>query len=53
MKQADQAVRELKKQVRTVKSHYRDREKDLNAREKDMSKSLMLLNKLQDSLAAA
>jgi DNA polymerase III sliding clamp (beta) subunit (PCNA family) len=52
VKQADQAIRELKKQVRTVKSHYRDREKDLNAREKDMSKSLTLLNKLQDSLAA-
>jgi DNA polymerase III sliding clamp (beta) subunit (PCNA family) len=52
VKQADQAVRELKKQVRTVKSHYRDREKDLNTREKDMQKSLTLLNKLQDSLAA-
>ncbi len=52
VKQADQAVRELKKQVRTVKSHYREREKDLNTREKDMQKSLTLLNKLQDSLAA-
>jgi hypothetical protein len=52
VKQADQAVRELKKQVRAVKMHYRDREKDLSTREKDMQKSLTLLNKLQDSLAA-
>jgi len=52
VKEANAAVRELKKQARVVKSVYRDRDRALSAREKDMQKSLTLLNRLQETIAA-
>jgi len=45
LKQADTAVRELRKQVRAVKAAYREREKE-------MAKNLTLIGKLQEAMAA-
>jgi DNA polymerase III subunit beta len=52
IKQANASVRELKKQIRVVKTHYRDREKQVSAREKEMEKSLALIQRLQETIAA-
>ncbi len=52
VKEANTAVRDLKKQVRAVKTHYRNRDKEIAGREKDMEKNLTLINRLQESLAA-
>jgi DNA polymerase III sliding clamp (beta) subunit (PCNA family) len=52
IKQANASVRELKKQIRAVKIHYRDREKQVGAREKEMEKSLALIQRLQETIAA-
>jgi DNA polymerase III sliding clamp (beta) subunit (PCNA family) len=52
IKQATASVRELKKQIRAVKTHYRDREKQVSAREKEMEKSLALIQRLQETIAA-
>jgi DNA polymerase III sliding clamp (beta) subunit (PCNA family) len=52
IKQANASVRELKKQVRAVKTHYRDREKQIGSREKEMEKSLTLIQRLQETIAA-
>jgi len=52
IKQANASVRELKKQVRTVKTHFRDREKQISTREKEMEKSLALIQRLQETIAA-
>jgi DNA polymerase III sliding clamp (beta) subunit (PCNA family) len=52
IKQANASVRELKKQIRAVKTHYRDREKQIGTREKEMAKSLALIQRLQETIAA-
>jgi len=52
IKQANASVRELKKQIRVVKTHYRDREKQIGSREKEMEKSLALIQRLQETIAA-
>jgi len=52
IKQANASVRELKKQIRTVKTHFRDREKQIGSREKEMEKSLALIQRLQETIAA-
>jgi len=52
IKQANASIRELKKQVRTVKTHFRDREKQIGSREKEMEKSLALIQRLQETIAA-
>jgi DNA polymerase III sliding clamp (beta) subunit (PCNA family) len=52
IKQATASVRELKKQIRAVKTHYREREKQVGAREKEMEKSLALIQRLQETIAA-
>jgi DNA polymerase III sliding clamp (beta) subunit (PCNA family) len=52
IKQANASVRELKKQIRAVKTHYRAREKQVSAREKEMEKSLALIQRLQETIAA-
>jgi len=52
IKQANASVRELKKQVRAVKTHFRDREKQIGSREKEMEKSLALIQRLQETIAA-
>jgi len=52
IKQANASVRELKKQIRAVKTHYREREKQVGAREKEMEKSLALIQRLQETIAA-
>ncbi|MBT3291100.1 MAG: hypothetical protein HN380_27385 [Victivallales bacterium] len=52
IKQANASVRELKKQIRAVKTHYRDREKQIGSREKEMEKSLALIQRLQETIAA-
>jgi DNA polymerase III sliding clamp (beta) subunit (PCNA family) len=52
IKQANASGRELKKQIRAVKTHYRDREKQVGAREKEMEKSLALIQRLQETIAA-
>jgi len=52
VQQALASVRELRKQIRTVKNHYRDREKQIGTREKEMEKSLALIQRLQETIAA-
>ena len=52
IKQANASVRELKKQIRAVKTHYREREKQIGTREKEMEKSLALIQRLQETIAA-
>ena len=52
LRQADVAVRELRKQVRAVKTHYRNREKEISSREKEMERNLTVISKLQQSIAA-
>jgi DNA polymerase III sliding clamp (beta) subunit (PCNA family) len=52
IKQANANVRELKKQIRAVKTHYRNREKQVGTREKEMEKSLALIQRLQETIAA-
>ena len=52
IKQANASVRELKKQIRVVKTHHRDREKQIGSREKEMEKSLALIQRLQETIAA-
>jgi hypothetical protein len=52
VKQANASMRELKKQLRAVKTHFRDREKQIGSREKEMEKSLTLIQRLQETIAA-
>jgi DNA polymerase III sliding clamp (beta) subunit (PCNA family) len=52
VKQASASVREVKKQLRAVKTHFRDREKQIGSREKEMEKSLILIQRLQETIAA-
>jgi DNA polymerase III sliding clamp (beta) subunit (PCNA family) len=52
VKQANASIREVKKQLRTVKTHFRDREKQIGSREKEMEKSLTLIQRLQETIAA-
>jgi hypothetical protein len=52
VKQANASMREIKKQLRAVKTHFRDREKQIGSREKEMEKSLTLIQRLQETIAA-
>jgi hypothetical protein len=52
VKQANASMREVKKQLRAVKTHFRDREKQIGSREKEMEKSLTLIQRLQETIAA-
>jgi DNA polymerase III sliding clamp (beta) subunit (PCNA family) len=52
IKQANASMREVKKQLRAVKTHFRDREKQVGSREKEMEKSLTLIQRLQETIAA-
>jgi hypothetical protein len=52
IKQANASMREVKKQLRAVKAHFRDREKQVSSREKEMEKSLTLIQRLQETIAA-
>jgi hypothetical protein len=52
VKQANVSMREVKKQLRVVKTHFRDREKQIGSREKEMEKSLTLIQRLQETIAA-
>jgi hypothetical protein len=52
LRQANASMREVKKQLRAVKTHFRDREKQIGSREKEMEKSLTLIQRLQETIAA-
>jgi DNA polymerase III sliding clamp (beta) subunit (PCNA family) len=52
VRQANASMREVKKQLRAVKTHFRDREKQIVSREKEMEKSLTLIQRLQETIAA-
>jgi DNA polymerase III sliding clamp (beta) subunit (PCNA family) len=52
VRKANASMREVKKQLRAVKTHFRDREKQVASREKEMEKSLTLIQRLQETIAA-
>ena len=50
VRQANNSMRELRKQITAVERHYKDREKNIKNREKEINKNLKLLEKVQDAV---